>query len=171
MWYRLVGLALAVVLATACASSPRTRSFTDLPKYLKPGRTIKVMETTGPAITGRLVTLSSDSLAVLAKDGNRRHLPQHRVLRIEREHRNAFRGALIGFGAGLGLGLVTGRSGTASENPLVDTQVAAGNVIAGAVLGTVVGTIVGAVVKVNRTVYLSVPPSPPSAPHPADWPR
>ena len=77
MTRRLCAILLVAALGSACASTPRTRSFQDLPKYLEPGNTVNVTETTGATSSGRLEVLSPSSMTMLTK-GNRREVSQDR---------------------------------------------------------------------------------------------
>ena len=155
---RLFTIGLAVAVECACASAPRTHSFPDLPNYLAQGSTIRLTETTGRTTTGRLDTLSSASLRLLADD-RPRDVPEHLVAKIERRERQVGRGALIGLGVGRGVGLIAARSQESSGSSFVDTQAGGIGLVAATALGTVAGAIAGAAVKVYRTVYEAPTPS------------
>ena len=148
---RLVTIALVAVVASACATAPRARAFPDLPRYIDPGSTIHLTEASGAKTTGTLESLSPTSLAILA-DGARREVPEPQVVRVARPARRVGRGALLGLGLGVVIGLAQpGPKPTA--NPLIDTQAAGLEFISAGVIGSVVGAIGGAIFKGARTVY------------------
>ena len=161
MSIRLCAIVLGVIVEGACASAPHTRSFQDLPKYLDQGSTIRLTETTGSTSSGRLTTLSPTMLSFLTS-GTVRDVPESRVARIEEPERWIGRGALIGLAVGLGVGIIASRSGSASGNPLLDTQAGGGNVAIGVAVGTAMGALVGVLVKIDRTIYIA--PTQPAAP-------
>lgn len=156
---RLVTIALVAVVASACATAPRARTFPDLPRYIAPGSTIHLTEASGAKTTGTLESLSPTSLAILA-DGARREVPEPQVVRVARPARRVGRGALLGLGLGVVIGLAQpGPKPTA--NPLIDTQAAGLEFISAGVIGSVVGAIGGAIFKGARTIY-EAPPARPS---------
>ena len=59
---RLCVTALAVTAQVACASAPRTRSFAELPKFLKTGNTIHLTDSAGTTSIGQLGTMSPTTL-------------------------------------------------------------------------------------------------------------
>ena len=149
---RLVTIVLAAAVGTACAGAPRARTFPDVARCIEPGSTVHLTEVSGAKTTGRLASLSPDSMAILA-DGSRREVPEHQVARISRPVRRAGRGALLGLGVGLVLGLTMPGSEPAPEYGLVAAQGAAIGVVVLAGLGSALGAVGGAFIKGTNTVY------------------
>ncbi len=149
---RLGTIVLAAAVGTACVGAPRARTFPDIAQCIEPGSTVHLTEVSGAKTTGRLASLSPDSMAILA-DGSRREVPEHQVARISRPVRRAGRGALLGFGLGMVLGLAMPGSKPAPEYGLVAAQGAAVGMVVLAGLGSVVGAVGGAFIKGTQTVY------------------
>ena len=151
-------------LSVACgASSPRARSFAELPSQLHPGQAVSVTDVTGATIAGRVERIEPDSIVVLVS-GARHELAADRVTRVQRRGRRTGTGALLGLGVGFGVGLAVARSQEDSSNPYVDSVAGGANLLGGMLFGTVLGAGVGAFVHTSQTVYDL--PSAPSAPPP-----
>ena len=149
---RLCVTAFAVTAQVACASAPRTRSFAELPKFLKTGNTIQLTDSAGTTSIGRVGTMSPTTLRLWV-GGDPHDVLAGDVTNIARQESRTRRGALIGLALGFGVGLIAARGREPSGNPYLDSTAAGGDLLVGIGLGTAVGAIVGGRVKVQRTVY------------------
>jgi hypothetical protein len=161
MTVRIFFVASLCLSLAGCASSPRARTFAELPSQLRPGQTVSVTDVTGATIARRVERIEADSISVVA-EGSHHQFAADRVTRVQRRSRRAGTGALLGLGAGFGVGLAQGRAQEDSGNPYLDTAAASGTMLGGMMFGTVIGAGVGAFVHASRTVYEL--PNPHSAP-------
>jgi hypothetical protein len=89
---RHVSLAVALLLASAAAATAGQR-----PPAAKAGEQVIVTQSaSGEELRGRLVELSSTSLAILVDDGRRVEVPVENVLRIDVRNDSLKNGAIIG---------------------------------------------------------------------------
>jgi hypothetical protein len=109
MTARILSIAGLCLLVACCASSPRARSFADLPTQLHPRQTVSVTDVTGATIAGRIERIAPDSIVVLA-GGVHHEFTADRVTRVQRRNRRPGTGALPGLGVGFGVGLAVSRS-------------------------------------------------------------
>jgi hypothetical protein len=152
MTARIFALLSLCLSLTCCASSPRARSFAELPSQLHAGQAVSVTDVTGATIAGRVERIGPDSLFVLA-GGAHHEFTADRVTRVQRRTRRIGTGALLGLGVGFGVGLAVGRSHEASGNPYLDSAAAGVSMLGGMVFGTALGAGVGAFFHTSQTVY------------------
>src|SRR5687767_4686185 len=83
-------------------------SFDQLRVLVKAGDRVRVIDATGRETTGKIADLSPSALALLI-DGQRREILAHDISTIrQRRSDPVATGAKVGFGIGVGLGLVGG---------------------------------------------------------------
>lgn len=154
--HAVLAVALTASVAFPAAAQTPVASFDDLAPTLKPHSTIYVQTADGlrahrPAVKGTLVDLSASTLRLLVNDQTR-EFQEHDVRRVSTRHRNAKKGALIGLGAGTGLGLVALMPGCSNDVEL-GCAFWLGATLGLAGYGTGIGAAVGAVIVRERTLF------------------
>lgn len=129
-------LCLCVPRAGAAQATP---TFQDLPRLLKPGDRIVLVDLAGQQITGQLERLTPTEVVVTLSrapgDRRQRRFGQHEIRRITRERDSLANGLLIGFAAGAGFGCTVG-AGFSGETR-------AGDCVAGALMFGAIGLALG----------------------------
>jgi hypothetical protein len=112
---RCAGLALTLALefvgAASAAAQVSIRSLDDLRRTLEPGDVISVVEITGESVSGRVLRVGDDDLAIESEnrtpEGRSRRttitVPLTAIQSLERPRDSARNGALIGAGVGAGI--------------------------------------------------------------------
>jgi hypothetical protein len=149
-----VVVVLALTLNGACANMAPTRSFPELPKYISNGDAIDVHEKSGGETAGTLVGLTPQSLTFLTRDAHM-EMTESRIGRIQRQQPQRARGALMGLGAALVVGIISARLAEKSVCPACDVEAAELTMLVTMGLGAAVGAIVGTIVKAHKTVYVA----------------
>ena len=100
-----VALALLVALSTSTPALAATPvAFGEMTRLIHRGDTVVVADWSGTSVSGKLLTLTPDTLAITA-DGVRHDFTAADVARVERRHRMAKRGAIIGVIGGAAVGV------------------------------------------------------------------
>lgn len=134
---------LAVTFATpTVARAQEVQSFAELPLRINRDDQVRVVDQSGAKVTGRVVGFGRDGLAIRT-DGSERRFADETVRRVERSGQSKARGALIGAGTLLVVGLVGCPKDSASGCP----------VFAALLWGAPLGTLIGAWVPSMHPVY------------------
>jgi hypothetical protein len=134
---------MVVALATPVRGSAQlVTSFAELPLRINRDDHVRVVDQSGAKVTGRVVSFGRDGLSI-ATDGGERRFADESVRRVDRRGQSKARGALIGAGALLVVGLVGCPEDSAKGCP----------VFAALLWGAPMGTLVGAWVPSWHAVY------------------
>ena len=140
-----VALILSLLVGGSSGTSAERQSpFEDLGNRVEPGKLVRVEDSSGQTIRGRLAALTPDALTVQTSEGLRR-IPREEVSSVAVERRFGKRGALVG----AAIGAVTFIPFTRGEHPDSDAP------FLGALLGAAAGSITGALIPGMKTVYRS----------------
>ena len=150
---RLVVVGGCLVGLGGCAQKRPARSFSELSARVKPGQTLLVTEAGGQEVSGELATLSASSLTLL-QGGGVRNFAADTVQRVRKRGDSVLNGALIGLGAGFGVGILSARAAEPSGSSYVDAIGGGANVLEGVVVGTGLGILVDALIRSPVTVYV-----------------
>jgi hypothetical protein len=163
MQFPIVVLLAAGIVGSACASTPRTRAFQDVPRYLDTGDRIQVHSTDGISTAGSLGGLTPTTLTIWVA-GTQLDFPDASIRAIDKTERRTARGAVVGLLVGGIVAIIAGRTQEPSGSPLIDAQAAGLELGAGLLFGAGVGALIGALTKVDRPIYQAPPPTGASAP-------
>jgi hypothetical protein len=141
---------LVMALASRAEAQGIATSFDQLRLLVRPGDTVSVTDTTGREVTGRIVVLSSSSLALMI-DRTRRDLTEPDVTTIrQRRNDSLANGAAWGLGIGAGLtgALIAASGGVDGEYGWAVLAIAAYGAI-----GAGVGVGVDAMITSRQVIY------------------
>jgi len=124
-------------------------SFEQLRFNVRPGDTLHVKDASGQEMTGKLVDLSQQSLA-LAVHGVRRDLSELEVVQITRNGNHLKAGTLWGLGVGGGFGLALDLS--CLHGCFLGPQFPQGTLFFGGV-GVAIGAAIGVATRTPRVLY------------------
>jgi hypothetical protein len=140
---------VSVVRPTIVCAQTVATSFEQLRFNIKAGDTLRVRDASGQEMTGKLVDLSQQSLA-LAVHGVRRDLSELEVVQISRGGRHLKAGILWGLGVGAGIGLAADvdciKSSCFGPQPPDATLFYSG-------VGVAIGAGIGAAINTRRILY------------------
>lgn len=144
-------VAIVVALNAPLAGAQSVESFAQLPLRINAGDDVRAIDQSGARVTGRVVSFGRDGLMLRTDDGDRRFTPAT-TQRIAVRSSSKARGALIGAGTFLVIGLVGCPEDSAEGCP----------VFAALLWGAPLGTLIGAWAPSMHTIYRS------SASHPSN---
>jgi hypothetical protein len=149
---------LVIGLASRAEAQGIATSFDQLRLLVRPGDTVSVTDTTGREVTGKIVALSSSSLALMI-DRNKRELTEPDVTTIrQRRNDSLANGAKWGLGIGVGLpAVLLALSGTED----IDAGFTVLMIAAYGGMGAGIGVGVDALITSRQVIYER--PSKPSA--------
>ncbi len=98
---------LAVALVAPAVSAQTVDSFRQLPLRINRDDNVRVVEQSGVKVTGRVVSFGRDGLTIQT-DGVARQFGEAAVRRVDLSGQSKWRGALIGAGTMLVVGLAGG---------------------------------------------------------------
>jgi hypothetical protein len=159
-WF-VTGCLVLVALGSARAASAQVvSSFRDLQGSLNGGDRLTITERSGAVTKGRFVTLSDQSLRVMAESARLVDLPELSVVRIDRLRSRKGKGALIGLigGAVVGVLAVAVTPSCSGFGCVGPTKEAAAPVVAAFFggIGAGIGAVVGAKRPHRRLIYLAL---------------
>ncbi len=143
-------------LLLACPASaqdvtiPNNREFALLQEKLRNGDPLIVGLENGTTVSGRLIEISGERLALMVSNV-RRDIQQMEIIRVQRRKNGVLLGALVGLGTGIGFATVVIK-GCLSPNVECDLNLAG---VGGSIIGIGVGAGIGidALVVRTRTLY------------------
>ena len=141
-WAPLAALLVVLLPALAAAQEP-VKSFDQLGGVLNVGNKVRVTDTEGREVSGRVTAIDAKSIMLDKANGTR--LPADRVRLVQRLKRSTGYGCLIGLGAGIVGGLVFASNAETGEEAM------GGYLFPG--IGAGVGTLIGAFVTRSHDVY------------------
>ena len=148
---------LALALAAPVEGrAQQVQSFADLPLRINQNDRVRVVDQSGAKVIGRVMSFGRDGLSITTSGGERRFADET-VRRVDRSGMSKARGALIGAGTFLVIGLAGCPEDSASGCP----------VFAALLWGAPLGTLIGAWVPSMHGVYRAQPNRPPRAARPA----
>lgn len=153
--FRVSFLALTLA-APVVARAQQVQSFADLPLRINRDGRVRVVDQSGAKVIGRVVGFGRDGLSITTSGGERRFADET-VRRVDRSGMSKARGALIGAGTFLIIGLTGCPEDSARGCP----------VFAALLWGAPLGTLIGAWVPSMHEVYRAQPNRPPSVARPA----
>lgn len=162
----LIGLHLALALATAAPGFAQDAGWTELSAF--PKGNYRVRMTDGVAVRGQLQRMSPETLSILV-DGQARELPMSQVEKVERSGNGALRGLVIGAAIGAVLG-ATGECNPeydATSRTMVDKH--RGCIVGGGISTGVIGLLIGWPLSRHAVIYRRVK-GPATSMFPADEP-
>jgi hypothetical protein len=146
-------VALGILGSAAAAHAQSVSSFRDLQVSLKEGDRLIVTEKTGASTTGRLVTLSEQSLRVRPDSTRVVDIEEQSTLRIDQVKRRKGEGALTGFLGGFVVGVLTvALSSDSGYGPSKGTALVPVGAIFGGI-GAGIGVLIGSVTSDRRLVF------------------
>jgi hypothetical protein len=152
---------LATLGSSTVASAQGVGSFRDLRISLKGGERLEITETSGVTTEGRFVSLSDQSLRVMAESARLIDFPGASVARIDHLRSRKKRGALVGFVGGFVGGLLavalTPDNGEWAGPSKAQAIVPVAAIFGG--IGAAIGTGIGAVVKPEHQRIFQAPPA------------
>ena len=156
---RTIALALVAATLTASLAEAQNVSFDRLALRLNQGDRVTVTDSDGQALQGRIVDLSSSTLALEA-DGLRRDLDRGDIAVIRRQERDSLKnGALIGGLAGFAAGglplLILAAGPSESDVDFSPWVLMSASVFTAA--GAGIGAGVDALIKDSRVIYRASP--------------
>ena len=102
--------ALAALFLIAAPTPARAQvvpnTFTDLPVLLKPGDRVTVIDSSGLETSGRVGELSTTSMSIRGRQGDRRFGEADVVVIRQLQSDSLLNGTLVGVAIGVGIGLV-----------------------------------------------------------------
>lgn len=163
--WRIASFVVLFSAGTATAEAQEIAStFDQLRVLVKPGDTVRVADSAGREVTGRIADLSASSLALLVA-GTRHELPAADVMTIHQRRRDSLaNGAKWGFLIGFGVGLLGGlQQGCNAFGCSTDYDVAFGLVNAALTGGLGAGIGVGIDAMISRMQVIYTKAAAPSA--------
>ncbi len=153
--------------ADAAATPPVTQAATGesdaeaIRRRVAEGQQVWITDDEGREWRGRIQVLAHDMLTLVLKDRRQKGVPYGNIIRIDRPHDSLANGALIGFAAGAGLGLVAVISEENAEcqpagffscgDPPAGAYLAAPLILGG--LGSAVGVAIDALIRRDPNLY------------------
>ena len=145
----IVVIAICFVFPLPKAIAQEARSFEQLQVLIKPGDTIHVTDSMGVTSKGKVTGLS-DSILRLSAKGSTRDLSEADVYKIQQWRGDSLKnGALIGFGVGVGMGVVSSFFCEGSEG----ASCKVGTITISAGVYTLIGIGIDALIPTNKTIY------------------
>jgi hypothetical protein len=138
-----IAAALIVLLPALSAAQEPVKSFDQLGGILNVGNKVRVTDTEGREVGGRVTALDATSITLNKNDST--VLSADRVRLVQRLKRSKGYGCLIGLGAGIAGGLVYASSAETGEDAM------GGYLFPG--IGAGIGTLVGAFITRTHDVY------------------
>ena len=148
-----LGLALLLTLsptAPAFAATPDASADWSAVRALSPGEKVSVRTKDGDRLKGRFESATETDIN-FTEDGRKVSLKRESIARVEVGHRNRLLGALVGGGAGTGVGAAAGGYTVARTDHFGGDPLPIG-MAAGAGVGAAIGAAVGLGTKYD-TIY------------------
>jgi len=125
--------------------------FDALQTVIRDGDKVTVLDTSGNAMTGRVVSISASGLTLLVEK-RQFQLGADTIRQVARWHKQPGKGLRFGAGIGALFGLVLGLAAPTSEEYSSTFNVLAGTGF-GAMMGAIYGTVIGSFVNGTTVVY------------------